>query len=86
MGSGIAQVAAQAGEDVLLFDSQPQALVRSREALNKLMDRLVEKGRIGSEEKKAICGRIQYSEDLSSFTRCDMIEAIIENCRPSASF
>jgi 3-hydroxybutyryl-CoA dehydrogenase len=80
MGSGIAQVAAQAGEQVLLFDSLPQALVRSREALNKVMDRLVEKGRIGSEEKEAICGRFQYTEDLSSFTQCELvIEAIIED-------
>ena len=80
MGSGIAQVAAQAGEDVLLFDSQPQALVRSREALNKVKDRLVEKGRIDFGEKEAICGRIEYSEDLSSFTRCELvIEAIIED-------
>ena len=52
MGSGIAQVAAQAGEDVLLFDSQPQALVQSQGSIEqghgpagrKRQDRLGGKG------------------------------------------
>lgn len=43
MGSGIAQVAATAGHDVLLYDNNPDALKRARAKLEKILARLVEK-------------------------------------------
>ena len=46
MGSGIAQIAAQAGCDVILVDSSAEALQRSQEKLAKVFARLVEKGRV----------------------------------------
>ena len=46
MGRGIAQIAAQAGSTVLLFDTQPDAVTKARDAVSTQWDKLVEKGRI----------------------------------------
>ena len=48
MGSGIAQVAAMAGHNVVLFDTNEAALDKSRVGLEKVLSRLVEKGKIES--------------------------------------
>ena len=80
MGSGIAQVAATAGHEVYLCDKNPEALVKAREKLLKILNRLVEKGRIDDAESKAIFGRIYFKPDFGSFNDCGLvIEAIIEN-------
>ncbi len=80
MGSGIAQVAATAGHEVYLYDNNPAALTKAREKLLKILNRLVEKGRMTDPEAKAIFGRIYYMDNLSAFGDCGMIiEAIIEN-------
>ena len=46
MGRGIAQIAAQAGSKVLLFDTQADAVAKARESVAAQWDKLVEKGRI----------------------------------------
>ena len=46
MGRGIAQIAAQAGSTVLLFDTQPDAIAKARDSVGAQWDRLVEKGRL----------------------------------------
>ncbi len=80
MGSGIAQVAATAGHKVVLYDNNPEALNKASQKLQKILNRLVEKGRIDDPTAKAIFGRIYFAEDLKTFTECGMIiEAIIEN-------
>jgi 3-hydroxybutyryl-CoA dehydrogenase len=80
MGSGIAQVAATAGHDVLLYDNNPKALERSKEKLQKIMNRLVEKERVTQEEAAAIQGRIQYIDSLYEFKSSGLIiEAIVED-------
>ncbi len=80
MGSGIAQVAATAGHKVVLYDNNPEALERASQQLLKILNRLVEKGRIDDPTAKAIFGRIYFAEKLETFTECGMIiEAIIEN-------
>ncbi len=82
MGSGIAQVAATAGHDVLVYDSNPAALKRTSEKLQKILNRLVEKGRIDDPTAKAIFGRIYFIEHLRSFKDCGLIiEAIIEDLK-----
>ncbi len=79
MGSGIAQVAATAGHDVVIFDTNEKALTLSRDKLLKILNRLVEKGRIDDATSKAIFGRIHYISEMSSFSNCGLIiEAIIE--------
>ena len=54
MGSGIAQVAATASCKVALYDSNREALEQSKGRLTKILDRLVEKGRIDQGEKSRI--------------------------------
>ncbi len=79
MGSGIAQVAATAGHEVLLFDTKKEALRKSGEKLEKILNRLIEKGRMDDATAKAIFGRIYRIEKFSSFKDCDLvIEAIVE--------
>jgi 3-hydroxybutyryl-CoA dehydrogenase len=80
MGSGIAQVAATAGHTVFLYDNNPAALQRSKDKLEKIMSRLVEKGRVDEATAQAIQGRIHYVDSLYDFKDPGMvIEAIVEN-------
>ena len=80
MGSGIAQVAATAGHDVILFDTNPEALQKASTKLQKILNRLVEKGRLNDAEAKAIFGRIYMVDSLETYKDCGLvIEAIIEN-------
>lgn len=80
MGSGIAQVAATAGCSVTLYDTNKCALDKAEDALEKILNRLIEKGRITSEEKSRIQGNIVYVDNLKSLHNGDLIiEAIIEN-------
>ena len=58
MGSGIAQIASQAGQDVVLFDLSQEALTSSSSKLQKVMNRLIEKGKVTSDEAIAIQERI----------------------------
>lgn len=78
MGSGIAQVAAMAGHQVILFDTNTAALDTSKTKLEKVLNRLVEKGKIDNVE--SITSKYTYATDLASFKDCGLvIEAIIEN-------
>ncbi len=80
MGSGIAQVAATAGCKVKVFDTNEQALEKSKSALEKILSRLVEKGRIDTSEKNRIQENIVHVADLKDLKDADLtIEAIIEN-------
>ena len=80
MGTGIAQVAATNGWEVRLSDINEEAVVHSRNKLQKILNRQVEKGRMTDLEVKTIMGRIYFGSSLSSFEGSDMvIEAIVEN-------
>lgn len=80
MGAGIAQVAATAGCSVKLYDTKTEALEKAKTDLEKIMDRLVEKGKIDSEEKERIQNNIKYVNSLKELKNSDLtIEAIIEN-------
>ena len=80
MGSGIAQVAATAGHSVVLFDTKAEALSLSKSKLASVMDRLVEKGRLTSEEAQEIQNRISYADHMEALSESGIIiEAIIEN-------
>ena len=80
MGSGIAQVAASAGHPVVLFDTNADALSLSKSKLANVMDRLVEKGRLTSEEAQEIQNRISYADHMEALSESGIIiEAIIEN-------
>ena len=80
MGSGIAQIAATAGHSVVLFDTKTEALSLSKSKLASVMNRLVEKGRLTSEEAQEIQKRISYADNMEALSESGIIiEAIIEN-------
>ena len=80
MGSGIAQVAATAGCNVQLYDTNKNALDKAKTALEKILLRLIEKGRIDVDEKSRIQNNISYTDSLKDLANSDLtIEAIIEN-------
>jgi 3-hydroxybutyryl-CoA dehydrogenase len=80
MGSGIAQVASTAGCLVKLFDTFPDALSRSKNNLDKALQKLEEKGKITQDEANRIAGNISYAHTLTELADADLIiEAIVEN-------
>jgi 3-hydroxybutyryl-CoA dehydrogenase len=80
MGSGIAQVAATSGCQVNLFDANRAVLEKSKISLEKILIRLIEKGRIDISEKNRIQSNINYVDSLEKLSDSDLIiEAIIEN-------
>jgi len=80
MGSGIAQVAATSGCKVKLYDTNKAALDNSQKALEKVLNRLIEKGKIDEAEKSRIQNNISYVESLKDLSDSKLtIEAIIEN-------
>ncbi len=80
MGAGIAQVAAQAGCRVLLYDARESTAVAARDSIGKNLERLVEKGKLTSEAMQACLGRLQTVTDLHACKDCDwVIEAIAED-------
>jgi len=80
MGSGIAQVAATAGCNVKIFDTNKGALTKSQSNLENSLSKLVEKVKIDSEKKEQIQNNIIYIDDLKALSDTDLvIEAIIEN-------
>ncbi|MBT3872227.1 MAG: 3-hydroxybutyryl-CoA dehydrogenase [Flavobacteriaceae bacterium] len=80
MGSGIAQVAATAGCMVSLYDTNQMALDKAKASLEKILNRLIEKGRIDNNEKNRIQNNIKYVDSLKELSDSNLtIEAIIEN-------
>lgn len=80
MGSGIAQVCAQAGFSVIMNDIKDEFVNRGMDNINKNLDRQVKKEKITLEEKNEIIGRIKTSIQIEDFVPADfMIEAAIEN-------
>lgn len=80
MGSGIAQVAATANCQVKLYDTNQAALDKAKAALEKILNRLIEKGCIDATEKIRIQNNITYVSNLKELSDANLvIEAIIEN-------
>ena len=80
MGSGIAQVASTAGYTVKIFDASEAALNKAETSLEKILNRLIEKGRIDNKEKERIQNNISYVGRLKDLSGSDLIiEAIVEN-------
>ena len=80
MGSGIAQVAATSGCSVKIYDTSKEALSKSKSALGKTLDMLLEKGKIDSAQKSGITNAISYVSALEDLSDSDLvIEAIVEN-------
>ncbi len=80
MGAGIAQVAAQRGVTVALFDINLEAAQRGLGKLAAGLGKLVEKGKLKAEDRDATLGRITPHGDYEALSGCEFaIEAATEN-------
>jgi 3-hydroxybutyryl-CoA dehydrogenase len=79
MGNGIAQVFAQHGHQVVLRDLDAAILERALLQIEKSLGKLVEKGRLASEDRDAALGRIGTTTDLGAAASADLVvEAVVE--------
>jgi 3-hydroxybutyryl-CoA dehydrogenase len=80
MGSGIAQVAATSGFDVVLVDASIELSQRGRQRIVAFLERQVEKGNLTPEAREAALARIRCGSGPDGFATCDfVIEAATEN-------
>jgi 3-hydroxybutyryl-CoA dehydrogenase len=80
MGNGIAHTAAASGFDVTLIDVAEAFLERGMSTISSNLQRGVDKGKMTSDDKQQILGRIRPATDVSAAANADIvIEAIIEN-------
>ena len=80
MGSGIVQVAAQAGFDVRVREIDDAALAKGLARIDKFLQNGVDKGKLTAEQKAAVLGRIHGTTKLADLADCDLVvEAAIEN-------
>ncbi|RXK80791.1 3-hydroxybutyryl-CoA dehydrogenase [Filimonas effusa] len=78
MGSGIAQLSAQAGFTTIQFDVSEPMLEKSRQQIIASLDTLVTKGKISSDEKAGTLSRLHFTSDIQSCRADVIIEAIVE--------
>lgn len=85
MGSGIAQVAAMAGYDTILFDLSRDMLTKSRAAITKNLDRFVLQGKMEAWEKNESLHRIRFTDNINECIADFFIEAIVEQKEAKSS-
>jgi len=79
MGRGIAQMAVQAGSQVILFDLQPGATEAARQALADTWQKLVSKGKLEATVLETYLARLSSADNLSALSGCHLVvEAIVE--------
>jgi 3-hydroxybutyryl-CoA dehydrogenase len=79
MGSGIAQVAAQAGCQVTVREVSSQLVEKGLQSIEKNLARVVEKGTLSAADRDQIRGRLRGTTNVEDLKNCDLIiEAIIE--------
>ena len=79
MGSGIAEVVARNGRDVVFVEVDGDAVTRGRERIEGSLDRQLDRGRLEQDERDAIAGRIDGSTDYGALSDCDLVvEAVPE--------
>jgi 3-hydroxybutyryl-CoA dehydrogenase len=80
MGNGIAQVAARAGYSVVMHDVREEFLERGMRAIDKSLQRDVDKERLDAEGKQGIVKRIRTTTDFAAFSDASfVVEAVTEN-------
>ena len=80
MGMGIAQIAAQAGIQVLLYDAKAGAAEQGRHSLQAMLEKLTAKGKFSDDELQAMLSRLTVVQELSQIATAEIVvEAIIEN-------
>ncbi len=87
MGSSMAQVFAQAGYGVVLYDVTEEIIERSRRLIFLNQETAILEGNITKEESESIISRISYTTEKSCFIEADfVVEAIIENMEIKKAF
>jgi 3-hydroxybutyryl-CoA dehydrogenase len=87
MGSGIAQVAAQAGCQVTVREVSSQLVEKGLQSIEKNLGRLVEKGTLSAADRDQVRGRLRGTTNLEDLKDCDLvIEAIIEQLPAKREF
>jgi 3-hydroxybutyryl-CoA dehydrogenase len=80
MGSGIAEVCARSGLDVIVAETTGEALEIGRTRLTNSLDRAAERGKITAEERDGTLRRLTFTTDLGTFADRDLtVEAVVEN-------
>ncbi len=80
MGSGIAQVSAQAGYDTVVVEVEQKFLDKGMSGIDKSLGKFVEKGKLTATDKDACLSRLKGSTSLKDLAECDIVvEAITEN-------
>ena len=80
MGSGIAQVTAQAGVRVVMNDVSQEMCNHGLDAIGRNLDRMVQRGRFKPEERERVIARIETTTNLEDLAAADfVIEAVVEN-------
>lgn len=79
MGSGIAQVCAQSGYDVVVLEVSEEILKKGLSAIESFLNKGVERGKVSQEEKDSFLARIKGTTNYDDFGDCDLVvEAAIE--------
>ena len=73
MGRGIVQVMAQAGCNVLLFDTMDGAAQKARDYVAGMLGKLGEKGKLTAAQATAMTGSMRVVNDLAGFKPCDLV-------------
>jgi 3-hydroxybutyryl-CoA dehydrogenase len=79
MGRGIAQLAATAGHQVVIFDMSEENIMEARDYIRISLDKLVAKNKMDEMQATSIFGRLYFASSLTAMESCDLvIEAIVE--------
>lgn len=80
MGSGIAQVSAAAGYDVVMFDVSASSLDKGLGAISGSCDRMIKKASMSEDQKKNLLAKIKVTSQIKDLSDCDfVVEAATEN-------
>jgi 3-hydroxybutyryl-CoA dehydrogenase len=80
MGSGIAQVCAEAGHKVVVREVSDELLKKGLGKIESFLKKGVEKGKVSQERMQEVMGRLQGTTDLKALAGCDIvIEAVVES-------
>jgi 3-hydroxybutyryl-CoA dehydrogenase len=82
MGSGIAEVVAKTGHDVVLRSRHRSSGEAMLTGLRKSLAKQVERGKLSEDDREAVLGRVAITEDLDDLESCDLvIESVVEDLK-----
>ncbi|MDO8500983.1 MAG: 3-hydroxybutyryl-CoA dehydrogenase [Gemmatimonadaceae bacterium] len=80
MGSGIAQVSAQAGFDTVVREVSDPIIQKSRSGVEKVLAKGIERGKVTAEQRDAALSKLSFTTELAKLANCDIvIEAVVED-------